>query len=95
MRYFLLTLLLLLFLLPRRLLSDLSFKVGAILEVGDQNQVWPIKAIETLEYARDNISSDLGIKIELVYIHAQCNTKTGLIQSTRRVVDVDQSDDVE
>ena len=82
-------------LLPSPLFSELSFKVGAILEVGEENQVWPIKANETLEYARDNILRDQGIKIELEYIHAKCNTKTGLIQSTRRVVDVDQSDGVE
>ncbi|XP_063684915.1 atrial natriuretic peptide receptor 2-like isoform X5 [Bolinopsis microptera] len=85
----------LLLLLPSPLLSELSFKVGAILEVGEENQVWPIKANETLEYARDNILRDQGIKIELEYIHAKCNTKTGLIQSTRRVVDVDQSDGVD
>ena len=87
--------LLLLLLLPLPLLANISLKVGAILENGEQNQVWPIKAIETLEYARDNILRDQELEIELVYIHAQCDTKTGLIQSTRRVVDVDQSDDEE
>ena len=92
MRWFLTYLLLL---LPLPLLSELSLKVGAILEIGDENKVWPMQAKNTLVYARDNILKDQGIKIELVYIHANCDTKTGLIQSTRRVVDVDQSDSQE
>ena len=87
-------LLLLLLLLPS-LSALITLKVGAILEAGDEGALWPGQAKETLQYARDNIEADQEIRIELVYIEADCNTKTGLIQSTMRVVDIDQSDSEE
>ena len=65
------------------------FKVAAIVENmgGGSDDSWPILANETLVVAKNLIKEWLGISLELRFVFSKCNTKIGLIETTKCLID--------
>eukprot|EP00116_Pleurobrachia_bachei_P018348 sb/3478610/ len=65
------------------------FKVAAIVEnMGDgSDDSWPRLANETLIVAKNLIKDRLGISLDLRFVFSKCNTKIGLIETTKCLID--------
>ena len=67
--------------------SSLSLKVGAIVESGNEDELWPYHPKETLDVATNRMVADneISFDLQIDYIEAQCNTKIGLIEATKKI----------
>ena len=70
------------------------FKVAAIVEnMGDgSDDSWPRLANESLIVAKNLIRERLGISLELRFVFSKCNTKIGLIETTKCLIDQNLAD---